>query len=205
MINIINNADTASQVTSKDPVLPKISKFPLLNAGKIAIFVMNILRGEHDRADLGFVNGWATLSKTGTNAIYLKTTYQVVSKTDYGVKVFGTIPLYSPNGPTYGRRGQQFIRSLINSARGIHPNDNSSRAQALRRLHGFEDLDGIRFAARVGVETYQGEPRNVIEQIIEPDDPVYAEVFSTYVKPIATPDVSADVAPVCRPDWGIKS
>lgn len=205
MINITNNsAGNHSQQQTQQPEQTKKSKYPYLKTGTIATLFMTIERGEYDDPDQGIVNGWASLSKTGTNAVYLKTRYVVTSTVNHGFKLFGTIPLYSPNGPTYGIRGREFIRSLINSARGIHPNDNSARAQALRRLHGFEDLDGIRFVAMLGVEDYKDEPRNVIDHIIEPDDPVYSEVFGAGIGVVSAP-VSVEDAPFERPAWGVKS
>lgn len=48
--------------------------------------------------------------------------------------------------------GLTFIRAALNSARNVHPADNSPQAQAARRISGFADLDGLEFAARIDIE-----------------------------------------------------
>ena len=44
------------------------------------------------------------------------------------------------------------IRSMIDSALGLDPDDNSDDAKAKRRLRGLADLDGITFVAKITVE-----------------------------------------------------
>jgi hypothetical protein len=42
--------------------------------------------------------------------------------------------------------GRSFLRAILNSARGIHPADQTVlQAQTARRIRGFAELDGIEF------------------------------------------------------------
>ena len=82
------------------------------------------------------------------------------------------IGLHSKKGPTWGQMGRSFIRAALNSARNVHPQDNSPQAAAARRIQGFHELDGIEFLARVDVEKdAKGEDRNVVKLAVEPDPP----------------------------------
>lgn len=72
--------------------------------------------------------------------------------------------------------GRSFIRAVLNSARNVHPQDNTPQAAAARRIQGFHELDGIEFLARVDVEKdAKGLDRNVVKLAIEPDHPDYAK------------------------------
>jgi hypothetical protein len=71
--------------------------------------------------------------------------------------------------------GRGFIRGLLNSARNVHPQDNSPQASAARRINGFVDLDGIEFIARVDIEKDgRGDDRNIVRLAVEPDSKEYA-------------------------------
>ena len=53
-------------------------------------------------------------------------------------KLWSNIGLYSAKGPTWGQMGRSFLRAALNSARNVHPQDNSPPAGARRphpRLH----------------------------------------------------------------------
>ena len=74
--------------------------------------------------------------------------------------------------------GRSFIRAVLNSARNVHPQDNSPQAAAARRIQGFHELDGIEFLARVDVEKdAKGLDRNVVKLAVEPDHPEYAKLM----------------------------
>ena len=79
--------------------------------------------------------------------------------------------------------GRSFIRAALNSARNVHPQDNSPQASAARRINNFADLDGIEFLARVDVEKdAKGEDRNVVKVAVEPDHKEYAALMGAAPK-----------------------
>ena len=49
-------------------------------------------------------------------------------------KVWGLIGLHSPKGPEWMNIGRHFIKSIVNSARGIAGKDNSEAAIIARQL-----------------------------------------------------------------------
>jgi hypothetical protein len=72
---------------------------------------------------------------------------------------------------------RSMLRSILESARGIRPDDLSEQARA-RRTAGLKDFDGLNFMARIGIE--KGKPkkdgsgenfpdRNIIASVITPD------------------------------------
>jgi hypothetical protein len=63
------------------------------------------------------------------------------------------------------------LRAIVESARGIKPADVSEAAKKARVIADLNELDGIRFMARLGVEPPKGEYRakNVITTVITPD------------------------------------
>ncbi len=93
-------------------------------------------------------------------------------------KMWSNIGLHSKKGPTWGQMGRSFIRAALNSARNVHPQDNSPQAAAARRIQGFHELDGLEFLARVDIEKDgKGQDRNVVKVAVEPDHPDYAKLM----------------------------
>jgi hypothetical protein len=90
--------------------------------------------------------------------------------------------------------GRSFIRAVLNSARNVHPQDNSPQAAAARRIQGFHELDGIEFLARVDIEKdAKGQDRNVVKLAVEPDHPDYAKLMG--VPPKSKPGGGTSGAP----------
>jgi hypothetical protein len=69
------------------------------------------------------------------------------------------------------------LRAMVESARGIRPDDQSPEAVAARNLNSFADLNGLRVLAKVGVEPERKNPqtgevyqsRNMIQEYVTPD------------------------------------
>ena len=75
--------------------------------------------------------------------------------------------------------GRTFVKAILNSARGVHPGDNSPAAQNARRISGFADLDGIEFLGKVDWDKDQnGQDKSVIKAAITPDHKDYAALMS---------------------------
>jgi hypothetical protein len=72
------------------------------------------------------------------------------------------------------------FRAMIDSARGLDPNDNSEEANAKRRLRGLADLDGIAFVAKITVEP-SNDPRypdkNKLDRPVLPNEKEWRAVM----------------------------
>ena len=154
---------------------PQQSGFDLIPKGTLAPVRTTFKPGGYDDPSQGWDGGYATQSFE-TGSIYLAAEF-VITAGDYAKrKMWSNIGLYSPKGPTWGQMGRSFIRAILNSARNVHPQDNSPQAAAARRIQGFHELDGIEFLARIDIEKdAKGQDRNVIKVAVEPDHPDYAK------------------------------
>ena len=102
--------------------------------------------------------------------IYLAAEFVVTAGDHAKRKMWSNIGLHSKKGRP-GPDGRSFIRAALNSARNVHPQDNSPQAAAARRIQGFRELDGLEFLARVDIEKDGGPDRNVVKIAVEPDHP----------------------------------
>ena len=180
--------------------------FDLIPKGTLVPVRMTIKPGGHDDPAQGWTGGYATESFE-TGAIYLAAEFVVTGGEHAKRKMWSNIGLHSPKGPTWGQMGRTFIRAALNSARNVHPQDNSPQAAAARRIQGFHELDGIEFLARVDVEKdAKGLDRNVVKLAVEPDHPEYAKLMGVPPKAKtgggtsgAPATVSASAAPYAAP------
>ncbi len=72
------------------------------------------------------------------------------------------------------------MRAMLCSARNVKPDDMSEHATAARRINAWADLDGVEFAAKVGISKgNNGYPdRNQIAAVIEPGHKDYTAIMS---------------------------
>lgn len=93
------------------------------------------------------------------------------------------------------------LRAIIESAYGIVPTDDSEAAIAARRLGDWDDLDGLEFVARIGIEKGTGDykDKNVLKGAVTPDDGDYAGFKPRKPKPAASS--SKPAATPGRPAW----
>ena len=149
--------------------------FDLIPKGTIIPVRMTIKPGGYDDPSQNWTGGYAT-QFFDTGSVYLAAEFVVTAGDHAKRKMWSNIGLYSPKGPTWVQMGRTFIRAALNSARNVHPQDNSPQASAARRIQGFHELDGIEFLARVDVEKdAKGGDRNVVKLAVEPDHPDYAK------------------------------
>jgi len=151
---------------------------------------MRIRPGGYDNPEHGWFDGYATHNPT-TGAVYLNAEF-IVLEGEYAKRhIFTLIGLYSDKGDKWAAMGRSLIKGILNSARGLRPDDVSPQAQQARCIQGFADLDGLAFIARIGVEKdQQDEARNLIRGVITPDHARYAELMGTTPLP-ASPPLSA--------------
>jgi len=151
--------------------------FDLIPKGTIVKVRMTIKPGGHDDPAQGWTGGYATQS-FDNGSVYLACEFVVLEGPHARRKMWSNIGLHSPKGPTWGQMGRSFIRGILNSARNVHPQDNSPQAAAARRIQGFHELDGIEFLARVDIEKdAKGQERNAVKIAVEPDHPDYAKLM----------------------------
>ena len=170
-------------------------EFALIPPKTLAKVIMTIRPGGYDDASQGWTGGYATRSdKTG--AVYLNAKFTILDGPFSKRVAFGMIGLYSPKGPDWTNMGRSFLRAILNSARGIHPADQTPQAQTARRIRGFADLDGIEFVVRIDVEKDQnGEDKNVVKAAIQPDSKEYAALMGAVSRaPVPTGGISSSVS-----------
>jgi len=176
------NTNTTSNWNDFNDADAQQGAFDLIPKGTILPLRMSIKPGGHDDLNQGWTGGYATESFE-TAAVYLACEFVVTGGPYAKRKMWSNVGLHSRKGPTWGQMGRSFIRAALNSARGVHPQDNSPQAAAARRINSFADLDGIEFIARVDVEKdAKGEDRNVVKLAIEPDHKDYAALRGMLVK-----------------------
>lgn len=152
--------------------------FDLIPRGTKVKVRMTIKPGGFDDPSQGWTGGYATQSTT-TSSVYLNCEFVITEGKFAKRKVFSLIGLFSSKGPEWSNMGRTFIKGILNSAKNLHPQDNSPQAQEQRRINGFADLDGIEFAARIDVEKdSDGESKNVIKAAITSDNKAYADVMN---------------------------
>ena len=156
--------------------------FDLIPKGTIVKVRMTIKPGGHDDPAQGWAGGYATES-FDTGSVYLACEFVVLEGPFAKRKMWSNIGLQSRKGPTWGQMGRSMIRGILNSARNVHPQDNTTYATSRRRIEGFHELDGIEFLARVDVEKdAKGENRNVVKLAVEPDHKDYASLMGVASK-----------------------
>ena len=169
--------------------------FDLIPKGTLARVRMSIKPGGFDDPSQGWTGGWAAQS-FDSGAVYLACEGVVMEGPFAKRKVWWNIGLHSAKGPTWGNMGRTFVRAALNSARNIHPADNSPQAQAARRIAGFGDLDGLEFVARFDIEKdAKGEDKNTIKSVIEPDHKDYALIMGVAPKGSAGGSAAVPAAP----------
>lgn len=173
--------------------------FDLIPKGTTVKVRMTIKPGGHDDPAQGWTGGYATESFE-TGSVYLACEFVVLEGPFAKRKMWSNIGLQSRKGPAWGQMGRSLIRGLLNSARNVHPQDNSPQAASARRIQGFHELDGIEFLARVDVEKdAKGEDRNVVKLAVEPDHKDYAPLMGVAPKAPVSGSVGAPAPTAPQP------
>ena len=105
---------------------------------------------------------------------------------------------------------RSMIRAILESAYGVSSTDDSAEAMAARKISDWEDLSGLAFVCRFGIETgsdyvdgrsgdtVKGKDKNTIAAVAV-DDPEYAGFKPAKVKAAAKPAAAKSSS---RPSWG---
>jgi len=182
------------------------NNFDVIPKGTLVKVRMTIRPGGYDDASQGWTGGYATQSMT-TGSVYLNCEFVVLDGPYAKRKMWSLIGLHSPKGPEWANMGRAFVKGILNSSRGLHPQDNSPQAQQARRIQGFADLDGIEFVAKVEMDKDQnGDDKNVVKTAITPDNKAYTGIAGELTQASASvqqssPAQSTSTAPTGRPSW----
>lgn len=182
------------------------NSFDLIPKGTLVKVRMTIKPGGYDDPTQGWTGGYATQNQT-TGSVYLNCEFVVLDGPYARRKMWSLIGLHSNKGPEWANMGRAFIKGILNSARGLHPQDNSTQAQQARRISGFADLDGIEFVGKVEMEKDQyGDDKNVIKMAITPDRKEYVGVMGSISSQPAQQQAPSSqqqpaAAPTGRPSW----
>jgi hypothetical protein len=118
-------------------------------------------------------DGWLKRAADGASE-HLDCEFIVVEPEQYAKhKLWQPLTLH---GTTQGHEeaggySRNMLRAILESARGVRPDDKSDDANAARRMSSYGDFDGLRFIARLGVKAPKdGYPaKNTILEVITPD------------------------------------
>lgn len=171
--------------------------FEVIPKGTLVKVRMTIKPGGFDDPHQGWTGGYATYS-TNTGSVYLNAEFVVLHGEFAKRKIWTLIGLHSENGPEWANMGRSFIRAALESARNINPKDISPQSQLARQIQGFQELDGLEFVTKVGVDRDQnGDPKNIINVVITPDHKDYPKLMSG--NPLATSKVAITPPPTVPP------
>ena len=146
----------------------------LIPAKTMAKVIATIKPGQHGHG------GWETKSQSGFE--YLNMEFTIVSAPMAKRKIFQNAGI---GGVTDGHEKaaeitRTFLRSLLESARGIDPKDETDKARKLRTINDWGDLVEMEFAAEIGIEKGKEgySDKNKISRVLTPDHKLYKQVMS---------------------------
>jgi hypothetical protein len=176
--------------------------FDVIPAGTIAPLQLKIRPGGAGEG------GWLRRSKGGdSEAIDCEF---VVTGGPYVNRKFWT--LLTVSGTTEGHAKaaeitRSRLRAILESARGVRPDDTGEPAKQARQIASYGDLNGLRFIGRIGVEPARDNypAKNVLLEALTPDrrdwHPV-EQVSQPGAAPIATYNsVRVESAKIEKPAW----
>jgi hypothetical protein len=105
-----------------------------------------------------------------------------------------------------GERSRETFRAILESARGIRPDDKSETAKLARTVSGWADFDQLRFVARIGVrpprDGYQA--KNTIVEVITPERQTWKQPAQIEAAAKTNATASTTTPPanaIGRPQW----
>jgi len=176
----------------------------VIPAGTIATLHLTVRPGNAGEG------GWLRRSKDG-NSEGLDCEFTVVDGPFAKRKCWTLFTLFgtAPNHATAGEISASRLRAILESARGIRPDDNSDAARKARQTASYGDFDGLRFIARIGVEAPQNgyKSKNKLDEVITPErkewraiEQVAKDATSAPAQP-AQPAIANAPTKIERPKW----
>ncbi len=149
--------------------------FDLIPTGTIARVALTIRPGSEGEG------GWLTQSKS-SDAQYLNCEFVVLEGPYDKRKFWGNLTVsggkVDEDGSSIaGNITRATLRAILESARGIKPDDESDEAKRKRLVQGYGDFNGMEFWARVGIEPARDQyaAKNKLAGAITPDKPEYGK------------------------------
>jgi hypothetical protein len=176
--------------------------FDVIPAGTICTLQMMIRPGG------AATDSWLTRASDG-NSEALDCEFTVVDG-DYAKRKFWqrfTLRGTTPGHAEAGEISRNTLRAILESAHGIRPDDKSEVAQAKRRISGWDDLDNLRFLARLGVRPPRDgyAAKNTILEVITPERRGWKRPERIQAKPSNSASSPTPIAQpanaIARPQW----
>lgn len=175
----------------------------LIPDGEIAIVHMTVRPGNTGEG------GWLKRSKDGgSNGIDAEFT---VVEGQFAKRKFWK--LFTVEGSSEGHQkaaeiSASQLRGILESARGIRPDDESDNAKAARRVSSWGDFDGLRFVAKIGIEKGKDgyKDKNTLDLAVTPDRKAWVKVEQvakqqTFQQASAPPAQAAVAGAKQKPSW----
>lgn len=174
--------------------------FELIPAGTICKLGFKIKPGAHGDG------GWLTKSNT-SDAAYINAELIVLEGPYKNRRIFQNMVVSGgkadDNGNSIaGNISRQTLRAVIESARGIKPDDESQDAKAKRIINGYGDFNGMEFVGQIGIEKGSGgyPDKNKLAGAVTPGHKDYDAVMAG--KGQASPPAQTASAPKAAvPAW----
>lgn len=145
----------------------------LIADGTIAVVHMTVRPGSAGEG------GWLKRSKAGDSSA-MDCEFTVVDG-PFAKRKFWS--LFTVEGTTEGHAkaaeiSASRLRGILESAKGIRPDDESDAAKSARRVTSWGDFDGMRFVAKIGIEKGRDnyKDKNTLEAAVTPDRKTWVKV-----------------------------
>jgi hypothetical protein len=147
--------------------------------------------------------GWLRRSKDGASEM-VDCEFTIVDGPFAKRKVF---QMFTVSGTTSGHAeaseiSNKAFAAILESARGIRPDDKSDTAKKARMVSGWQDFDQLRFVVRIGVRPPQNgyEAKNTIKEVITPERQAWRKPEQIDRSQLARPASNATAAqPASQP------
>lgn len=159
--------------------------FEVIPAGTVCTLQMTVRPGGAGE------DGWLrpAVNADGASSEGIDLEFTVIGGQFAKRKVFQLLTLSgtTPGHEEAGVISSKFFAAVLESARGIKPNDKSENARAARQTANWGEFNGIRFMARIGVRPPRGgyEAKNLITEVIVPGHKEWVQVEQLSPDPTA--------------------
>jgi hypothetical protein len=173
--------------------------FDVIPAGTIVTLQLKIRPG-------GAADGWLAKAANGASE-GLDCEFVVVDGPHAKRKFWQRFTLTgtTPGHAAAGQISLGTLRAILESARGIRPDDNSEAAQKARTVESLGVFDGLRFVARLGVKAAQNGyvAKNTIAEVITPERQSWKqpEQIQGNASSMASTPAGTPANAIARPEW----